>query len=446
MIELGLSRIGQLVKHTPLTWKAVHIAGTNGKGSVASYLSSLLQRGGIRTGRFTSPHLIDRWDCIVINEKTVSKALFNYVEREVKARNKASKIGASEFELLTATAFGIFNRAKVDIGVVEVGLGGRLDATNVLTSDEVILSIVAKIGFDHQALLGNSLYSIATEKGGIIKEGVPCIVDGTNPPEALAALEACAVKAAGANIQTPIRLSPRSLRSKNESALEAVVSKLDLEPHQSVNVRLAVDALNIVRGKYPLSRPLASLFKDIPKIKWPGRLQSIALNGWIERGEEILLDGAHNVQSAEVLSRYVQRKMRQPDGHITWVAAMSNGKPIHELLRCWAQPGDTIIATQFGAVDGMPWVESAPAEDISRAAVELGCRSTVAEHVKEALMRAAEVAQGGPIVVAGSLYLVSDVLRGFRNWSDMQPSQKRLHKGVKHVDLSTATEASVVHT
>jgi dihydrofolate synthase len=106
MIELGLSRISQLVKQTPLTWKAVHIAGTNGKGSVASYLSGLLQRGGIRTGRFTSPHLIDRWDCIVIDEKTVSKALFNHVEGEVKARNEAHEIGASEFELLTATAFG----------------------------------------------------------------------------------------------------------------------------------------------------------------------------------------------------------------------------------------------------------------------------------------------------------------------------------------------------
>jgi folylpolyglutamate synthase/dihydrofolate synthase len=439
MIELGLSRISQLVKYTPLTWKAVHIAGTNGKGSVASYLSGLLQRGDIRTGRFTSPHLIDRWDCIVIDGKSVSKDLFNHVEGELHARNEEGKIGASEFELLTATAFDIFNQARIDVGVVEVGLGGRLDATNVLTSDDVMLSIITKIGLDHQALLGNSLSEIATEKGGIIKKGVPCLADGTNAPEVLAALEACAVKAAGANVQTPIRLSPRSLSSKNESALEGVLSKLDLEPHQSVNIRLAVDALNIVQERYPVKRPLASLFQDIPKIKWPGRLQNINLDGWIERREEILLDGAHNIQSAEVLGRHVQRKMRQPGVHVTWVVAMSKGKPVHELLRCWVQPGDFVIATHFGTVDGMPWVESAPAEDISAAALGLDCRSAAAENVEEALMRATEVARSGPLVVAGSLYLVSDVLRGFRDWSDEDPTQRRRYEGVGHVDLSTFT-------
>jgi folylpolyglutamate synthase/dihydrofolate synthase len=423
MIELGLSRISQLIKYTPLTWKAVHIAGTNGKGSVASYLSALLKRGKSRTGRFTSPHLIDRWDCIVIDEKPVSKALFTFVEGEVKARNAEAKIGASEFELLTATAFGIFNRERIEIGVVEVGLGGRLDATNVLTADDVILSIITKIGIDHQALLGNSLSEIATEKGGIVKKGVPCLVDSTNAPEVLAALEACAVKVSGTNIQAPLRLSPRSLRSENESALEAVISKLDLEPHQSVNLRLAVDALNIIGEKYPLKKPLAALFQDIPKIKWPGRLQCITLNGWIEGREDMLLDGAHNVQSAEALGRHVQRKMRLPGRQVTWVVAMSKAKPIHDLLRCWVRPGDTVIATQFGAVDGMPWVESTLAENIAVGARELGCQSAVAENVEEALMRAAEVARGGPLVVAGSLYLVSDVLRGFRDWSNEHPTQ-----------------------
>jgi dihydrofolate synthase len=439
MIELGLSRISQLVKYTPLTWKAVHIAGTNGKGSVASYLSALIQRGGIRTGRFTSPHLIDRWDCIVIDEKTVSKALFNDVEGEVYARNEEAKIGASEFELLTATAFGIFNRTKIDIGVVEVGLGGRLDATNVLTPEEVILSIITKIGIDHQALLGNSLSEIAKEKGGIIKKGVPCLVDGTNAPEVLSVLEACAVKAAEANMKTPVHLSPRSLGSKTESALEAVISKLDLEPYQSVNLRLAVDALNILRERYPINKPLPSLFQDIPEIKWPGRLQPILLNGWIPRPEEILLDGAHNVQSAEVLSRHVQRKIRQPDGHVTWVVAMSRGKPVHELLKCLVQPGDTVIATQFGVVDGMPWVKSAPAKDIADGAFELGCQTAVVEDVEEALMHAAEVAGGGPLVVAGSLYLVSDVLRGFRDWADEHSTQKGWQEDVRHADLSTPT-------
>lgn len=418
MIELGLSRISQLVKYMPLTWNAIHIAGTNGKGSVASYLSALLTRGGIRTGRFTSPHLIDRWDSIVIDEKTVAKSVFNLVEAEVKARDEEHQVGASEFELLTATAFEIFNRHKIDIGVVEVGLGGRLDATNVLTADDVVLSIITKIGLDHQALLGYTLSEIATEKGGIIKKGVPFLVDSTNTPEVLAALEACAVNVSGSNVQMQLSPIPRSLPSESELALEGVTTKLDLEPHQIVNLRLAVDALNFVRNQYPLKESLTSLFQEIPQIKWPGRLQTMTLNGWNECHQEILLDGAHNEQSAQVLGKYVQRKRRQPGGHVTWVVAMSKGKPIHQLLCCWVQPGDTVIATQFGAVDGMPWVTSTPAEEISEAARRLGCQSAVEEDIEEALVRASKVARGGPLVVAGSLYLVSDVLRGFRHSSD----------------------------
>lgn len=442
MIELGLSRISQLVKYTPLTWKAIHIAGTNGKGSVASYLSALLKKGGIRTGRFTSPHLIDRWDCIVIDEKTVAKSVFNIVEGEVKARNEEYKIGASEFELLTATAFGIFNRHRIDIGVVEVGLGGRLDATNVLTTDDVILSIITKIGIDHQAFLGNSLREIATEKGGIIKKGVPFLVDSTNSPEVLAALEACAAKVSGANVQMRLSPKPGGLPSKSKSALEAIIAQLDLEPHQIVNLRLAIDALNVVQEQYPLKMPLESLFQEIPKIKWPGRLQTVNLNGWNELREEILLDGAHNVQSAEVLGKYVQRKMREPGGHVTWVVAMSKGKAIDELLRCWVEPKDHVVATQFGAVDGMPWVRSTPAEEIADAALKLDCQAAIEKNVGEALKLAAKVGRGGPLVVAGSLYLVSDVLRSFRDWSDghsAASAQSGGYEAARHVDRPTLT-------
>lgn len=442
MIELGLSRISQLVKHTPLTWKAIHIAGTNGKGSVASYLSALLKRGGIRTGRFTSPHLIDRWDCIVIDEKTVAKSLFNLMEGEVKARNEEYKIGASEFELLTATAFEIFNRQRIDIGMVEVGLGGRLDATNVLTAEDVILSIITKIGIDHQALLGNSLSEIAKEKGGIIKKCVPFLVDSTNAPEVLTALEACAAKVSGADIQMQLSPSSRSLPPKTESALEAIIAELNLEPHQIVNLRLAVDALNAVQEQYPLNMPLESLFQEIPNIKWPGRLQTVNFNGWNGLRKEILLDGAHNVQSAEVLGKYVQRKMREPRGHVTWVVAMSKGKAIHELLRCWVEPEDHVVATQFGAVDGMPWISSTPAEEIADAALKLDCRPAIEKNIGEALKLAAKDAREGPLVVAGSLYLVSDVLRSLRDWSDGHSATSSRHAGyetARHIDLSTPT-------
>src|SRR3954452_20560198 len=126
MIELGLSRISRLVQQSAFTWKAIHVAGTNGKGSITSYVSGLLTAAGIRCGQFTSPHLIDRWDCITINEQVVRESLFKRIENQVRQRDRRLGVEASEFELLTATAFEIFNHEQVEIGVVEVGMGGRL--------------------------------------------------------------------------------------------------------------------------------------------------------------------------------------------------------------------------------------------------------------------------------------------------------------------------------
>lgn len=134
MIELGLSRIARLAAQTPQPWKAIHVAGTNGKGSICAYLSAMLHASGVRCGRFTSPHLIDRWDCITIDEQTVQESSFIEAEERVKQRSQLLRMAskATEFELLTATAFEIFYREKIEMGVIEVGLGGRLDATNIL--------------------------------------------------------------------------------------------------------------------------------------------------------------------------------------------------------------------------------------------------------------------------------------------------------------------------
>ena len=139
MIELGLARISTLLRHTPQPWKAIHVAGTNGKGSICAYLSAMLNASGVRCGRFTSPHLIDRWDCITINDETVRESIFKDAESLVLGRNSTEKIGASEFELLTATAFEVFAKEKIEMGVIEVGLGGRLDATNAMENKAVTI-------------------------------------------------------------------------------------------------------------------------------------------------------------------------------------------------------------------------------------------------------------------------------------------------------------------
>lgn len=410
MIELGLSRISRLLQQTSLSWKAIHIAGTNGKGSISAYISRLLSAGGVRYGRFTSPHLIDRWDCIMIGEKVVQESLFRRIEEEVKLRDRTLGIGASEFELLTATAFEIFNHERVDVGVVEVGMGGRLDATNIVS--DVLVSVIAKIGLDHQALLGNSIEQIAREKAGILKAHTPCVVDGTNSVEVIKTLEA---RIAELDLKA-VFTHPDAVKS-HSPFLGRVFEKLNLLPHQKANMCCAVSALQLAWPKLHPGLDVHTLLPHLSEVECPGRLQSIVIEPLAARKEPILLDGAHNPQSAEVLGEYVEREFRSQRQNITWVIAASRGKDLTEIFHTIIKPGDNVATTAFGPVDGMPWVKAADPAELATCVQSIpGIQQvkTLHKNTPAAINWACGVANGGPLVIAGSLYLVSDVLRLLR--------------------------------
>lgn len=404
MIELGLSRITRLLKYTPQTWRAIHVAGTNGKGTICAYLSSMLHASGVRTGRFTSPHLIDRWDCISIDEAPVSESIFNEAEKLVKSRNQKDDIQASEFELLTATAFEIFAKEKIEMGVIEVGLGGRLDATNAM--DNKAVTVISKIGLDHQGFLGNTIEEIARQKAGIMRPGVPCVLDQSNLPEVQKVVQDYAEE-----IGTTVILS------STESAFLDELSEDDYQPHQWQNLACAYTAFHMAYTK--LNSPLHRLQPAIENIYWPGRLQTVDIRSLTGRRETILLDGAHNVQSAEVLGQYVDTKLRNENKRVTWVLAASQGKELGGIMQSILHKGDCVAAVRFGSVDGMPWVEAMATEDILAAAATSGIDTSQLHNsgnsLSDALRWAATVANGGPIVVAGSLYLVSDLLRLLRD-------------------------------
>ncbi|KAL3481577.1 Mur ligase [Aspergillus californicus] len=410
MIELGLSRISRLLQQTPLFWKAIHIAGTNGKGSISAYLSHLLHSGGVRCGRFTSPHLIDRWDCITIGERVVKESLFRQIEERVKLRDKTLGIGASEFELLTATAFEIFNHEQVEVGVVEVGMGGRLDATNILNN--VLVSVIAKIGLDHQAFLGSTIEDIAREKAGILKPGVTCVIDGTNCPEAIGAVEArikeLSLDAILVYPNTPdIRLP----------SLANLFQQLDLQTHQKANMSCATAALIAALPRVRPGLDVDTLVPQLSSVQWPGRLQSIVLEPLTVRKEPVLLDGAHNAQSAEVLGEFVDRKLRSSGKNVTWVIAASHGKDVRQLFHSVIKGNDDVATTTFGPVDGMPWVKAADPEDLSSCVRDISSIGEVQSFSSDTLGAidwACTRANGNPVVIAGSLYLVSDVLRLLR--------------------------------
>ncbi|KAG9240834.1 Mur ligase [Calycina marina] len=404
MIELGLTRISRLLKYTPQTWKAIHVAGTNGKGSICAYLSAMLSAAGVRTGRFTSPHLIDRYDCITVQERTIEESVFEAAKKLVDDRNKQDNLKASEFELLTATAFDCFDRHKIDMGVIEVGLGGRLDATNAV--ENKVVTVISKIGLDHQGFLGNTIEEIALQKAGIMRPGVPCVLDKTNPASVRNVVEEHARK-----IGTEVILS------STESSFLDQLREADFQPHQWQNLACAHTAFHLAytNSQSPLHRILPAL----ENLHWPGRLQTLDIRAVTGRSQPVLLDGAHNVQSATVLGSYVDAKLRPKGNKVAWVLAASQGKEIDGILKHLLQANDCVAAVEFGPVDGMPWVEAMASEDILASAAAAGVPAAqlykAGADISTALRWAVAVADGGPVVIAGSLYLISDVLRLLRN-------------------------------
>lgn len=404
MIELGLARITRLLKGTSLPWRAIHVAGTNGKGSVCAYASAMLNAGKISCGRFTSPHLINRWDCITINEKSVDEDLFREVEAVVKTKNRIEDIKASEFEILTATAFQIFNRERIEIGIVEVGLGGRNDATNVLERPAV--TVITKIGEDHQSFLGSTLEEIAWHKAGIMKKGAHCVADGSSATGVLGVLKRNAAEVGAASLRFVTQ-------NADAGQVWSVVAKERLMTHQQINVCLAFEAVKeVLSQSYPSLDPLR-LLPSISNACWPGRLQHLNIESLIGSERQILLDGAHNGQSAEILGTYVDQRLRVGNRPVTWMIAISKGKDVQQLLSFLLRPGDNLIAVEFGPVDGMPWVSPEEADSILSAARGLGTSDRsqkISGDIAHALQIAVQTSNGGPLVAAGSLYLASDIL------------------------------------
>lgn len=410
MIRPGLARISQLLQHTAFPWRAVHVAGTNGKGSVCAYVSAMLHAAKIKTGRFTSPHLIDRWDCITIDEQVIDETRFREVEKALLNRDLGGDVQASEFELLTATAFELFAQEKVEVAVVEVGLGGRYDATNVIVHP--LVTVITKIGKDHQPLLGDTIKEIASHKAGIMKPGVTCVVDATNSDDVLSVVEAVAD-----DIQAgPLVLVPNK-DDGFDAALREFFIEQNLERHQRINVSLAYHAAKVVSKQRAATFDMAALIDGARRVNWPGRLQSLSLATLTGRGESVLLDGAHNAQSAEVLGFFIDKRIRSESHPVTWVIAVSSGKGLRELLSFWCQPADSIVAVEFSPVDGMPWVTPTKSREIIETAQGMGVMGLLhdaGQDILGALQVAAVTAAGGPIVICGSLYLVSDVLRLLR--------------------------------
>lgn len=416
-LTLGLERIIKLLKvlgNPDLTgkFKAIHVAGTNGKGSVCTYLSHIFTSNHITNGRFTSPHLLTRSDSIQINDIPVDPKLFSQFEQRIIAKDKQYSIGCTEFELLTCVAFQIFKEKKVDVAIFEVGVGGKLDATNVLQPKRLLATGIAKIGLDHQKLLGNTIEEIACQKLGIMKEKIPCVIDGTNKPSVLALAESkakelhCALYKASPDPSTSFQFGKLS---DFHTPINGSYQRCNL----SVALRIIEIALKL---GYPITRE--GVLAGVANTKWPGRLDKFTLQIDPTHTLPVILDGAHNPQAVTELVNYFETSYRQSNGNksgdLIYVMAVKKDKKLQDMFRKLFRPTDTVIFTQFkGGVEGMPWVHPTDPQLLEEEAKNTSNDIRIEPSLEKALQIAYKehMLTGKNVAICGSLYLVSDVLR-----------------------------------
>lgn len=299
--KLGLERIAALLEELGRPQErvaCVHVAGTNGKGSTCAMIESGLRAAGFSTGLFTSPHLLEPAERIQLSGQPVSRerfaAAFDTVHAAAERLIARGELDAhpTYFETVTAMALVVFAEAHVERTVLEVGLGGRLDATNVVTP---LLCVITPIDFDHESFLGRSLESIASEKAGILKPGVPAVFSAQRP-EVNALLEdrarSLGIAAARSGSVEECELSPRGSRFR--------VRGMDFEcplagEHQIGNALTAITALRC------LGVPAAAIQRGMAQTRWPGRLELVS------QSPDVILDGAHNPAGARALAAYIDR-------------------------------------------------------------------------------------------------------------------------------------------
>ncbi|WFD36109.1 dihydrofolate synthase [Malassezia cuniculi] len=460
-MDLGLHRVHALLQRLGLPqalFPVIHVAGTNGKGSTTAYLDVLLTHAaGLRAARFNSPHLMSTRDSVrIAGGEPIDEQTWTLARQRVQAADEAADaIRATPFELLTAQALVAFtmlpDSTRPQVLVIEVGVGGRLDATNVFPSENVLASVICPIARDHEQLLGSGLAAITREKAGIIKESGLCVVADQTPPqggepdpEIIASLKAeCAAKKARtAYVSVPwgtMRVAPRvpvGASAKFGLALAPTSGvtgpapptiPLDLEYTQArvAGCATALQTLWSIAHDQPgpstpaaahvRSRIRAMFEQGTPSIqsalthfRWEGRCE------WVMLGDTpVLLDGAHNEASAQALRSYLDA-CGDAYNNTTWVMAISQGKAADAMFDALFTKGRHRVAfVPFSKVDGMPWVRPAVPEELAEQVLHNADWPVDEAKAFSTLAQALEWAKSGSahVVVCGSLYLVSDFYR-----------------------------------
>lgn len=407
--RLGLDRTAELLDRLGRPQdrlKFVHVAGTNGKGSTCAYLASILQAAGLRTGLFTSPYLITFEERIRVDGANVS--LDELTEATLLVKKQAERMAdhPTEFELMTAVALVHFARSGCDVVVLEVGLGGRLDSTNVIDAPEV--AVIARIGLDHTALLGGTLATIAGEKAGIVKPG-SAVVSYPQDPEAMAVVERAAAEAGDS--LTVVDLAQLEVSGVSRELLVRAFSYKGrsyrtqlLGSYQPANAALAIEAAHALRRR-GWAVPDEAVERGIAETAWPGRFEIVRAG---EGEPTVVVDGGHNPQGARALVDSLEDVF--PGRKPVFVIGVLEDKDYPAMLETVLPHGAAFVCVTPDNPRALPADKLARAirwtgQDL------LGCSACVSPYVArdmaDALTRARELAGPDGLVCAfGSLYSI----------------------------------------
>lgn len=306
-IELGLGRISKILEllgNPQNNLKIIHIAGTNGKGSVCAILEEIFVKAGFKTGKFISPHLFSYTERIAVNKHPISDAELDKITAQILELDNKHNIGLTEFEILTAAGFLYFNKKACEIVILEVGLGGRLDSTNVITNP--LVSIITSISLEHTERLGNSLEKIAFEKAGIVKKDTPTVILKEN--------------AAYQTLKNEVQTRGGVLYEAEKLVVDGLYAIINFEEfknarvnfnlcgkHQGENLALALKAVEVVNagGAFSVKIDFDTIKAALKDVKWPFRLEKRCING-----ADVLIDACHNSDGARVLREYLDENYR----------------------------------------------------------------------------------------------------------------------------------------
>ncbi|MDM7986298.1 MAG: folylpolyglutamate synthase/dihydrofolate synthase family protein [Smithella sp.] len=399
-MRFGLQSVTELLSrlnNPQKSYKTIIIGGTNGKGSTAAMIASLLRSAGYRVGLYTSPHLVDVRERVVINGRKISRKDFYQTIEFVKHKTQKP---VTYFEFLTAVAFVYFHEKNVDLAVLEVGLGGRLDATNVCTP---LVSVITNIDFDHTAYLGGTLEAIAWEKAGIIKRKGICLTAAKQKVVLNVFQDVCRRRQARLyDLGRDIKIKKQEDGFFTYDGLHRHLKNLKiplLGEHQASNAALALATIEICEEK-GLNIHDTAIRRGLENTRWAARLEVLWENPLF------MLDGAHNPAGIKSLCRFLKKDFSCR--RLIFIFSALADKDFSSMLKKIASCAHTIILTPLKTE------RAAPVNEMSTFLIKIGCTPVIAENVTQALEKAFALAgQNDLICAAGSFYLAGETKQAF---------------------------------